>query len=99
MRKPRLPKKPLTKEDAKEEFQKFAMQIQNLEEDIMYWWQRLGKPLEPIDAFILFVDKTVKTPAEVIERNIEQIRAKQYIVNNYILKYLNGLDSLKKSEN
>lgn len=88
MRKYRLPRKQLTEKEAIDKKGMCIIQIQNLEEEILYWRLRLGKPLAPIDAFIVMADKTVNSPEDIIARNIDQIEEKEYKIANYYNKFV-----------
>lgn len=84
----RLPRKVLTKTEAKSKKEMLNVQIENLMEEILYWSVRLGKPLEPIDNFIIMSDKTVNSPKEIIKRNYDQIHQKNYVIENYVDTFL-----------
>ena len=88
MKKVRLPKKVLTKQEARDKYNNLMTQIQTLEEEIAYFKQKIGEPLSRIDLFIIMSDKTVNSIEQIIERNTEQIRNKMHIINNYLLQYL-----------
>ena len=79
----RLPRKVLTKAEAIEKKQKLLMSVQNLQEEIIYWHVRLGKPLEPIDTFLIMADKTVNSPESIIVRNTKRIDESMFLINNY----------------
>ena len=85
----RLPRKVLTESEAKTKKENCICQIQNLEEEILYWRLRLNKPLAPIDNFIIMSDKTVNSPEEIIERNIDEIKEKLYRIENYLNTFIN----------
>lgn len=84
----RLPRKALTNAEAKSKKEMLNVQIENLLEEILYWSFRRGKPLEPIDNFIIMSDKTVNNMDEIIERNYDQIAQKNYVIENYVNLYL-----------
>lgn len=88
MKKYRLPRKQLTTSEAKRLKENCICQIQNLEEEILYWRLRLGKPLAPIDTFIIMADKTVNSPEEIIARNTDQIKEKINRIENYYNQFI-----------
>ena len=84
----RLPRKQLSPAEAKVKKENCICQIQNLEEEILYWRLRLGKPLAPIDTFIIMADKTVNSPEEIIARNTDQIKEKINRIENYYNQFI-----------
>ena len=84
----KLPRKELTRKEAIEKKEMAYVQIENLQEEILYWKLRMNKPLEPIDNFIIMADKTVNSIEEI--RNNDQIDEKLYKIENYYNKFINN---------
>lgn len=92
MRKFKVSKKILSANEADTKIQNAFQSIQNEQENILYWMQRLKKPLNPIDNFILMTDKlTPETAITGSKNRIEYLSRKIYEDYGRFVKVKNKL--------
>lgn len=62
--------------------------IWTIDEDTMFWRSKIGCKLSPLEEFIIFSDKTVSSPQDIVDRNEKQVIGLRYRLDNYVAKYL-----------
>lgn len=79
MKKFKVSRKILSAKEADTKIQNAFQSMQNERENILYWLQRIGKPLEPIDSFILMTYKlTPETAIAGSKNRMEYLHRKIY---------------------
>lgn len=92
MRKFKVSRTILSAKGADTKIQNAFQSIQNEEENILYWRQRLRKPISPIDNFILMTDKlTPETAIDGSKNRIEYLTRKIYEDYGRFVKVKNKL--------
>lgn len=82
----RLSRKIISPKEAKDKIEMAHAMIWNNLEEICYWEQRLWKPLEPIDNFILMSDHI--TLQQAIDRAYSQVEYLQFKIYEDYSRYL-----------
>lgn len=72
----------LSNDDARAKIANLQQSLTVQQENIEYWHDRIGKPLKPVDVFILHADK-LKTPEEMIDKTRETIKYIVFKINDY----------------
>ena len=84
--KPRLSRKIISSENAKDKIEMAHVMIWNNLEEISYWEKRLWKILDPIDHFILMSDNI--TPQQAIDRSYWQIEYLNFKISQDYSRFL-----------